>query len=579
MAHSWQLALQNLRNEFDTREEELDVLRQLDRRLLQEDISLEDTFTFILQCTARLLKTSYGQVLLRRRERLEVVSTIPLGARPDLLVPEQCITGWCALHNKPVRIGNVRTDTKFSHLYKEFHSDDASQKMTSELAVPINLEGVTVGVINVESPEEDAFDEHSEAVLLTLAGQAALAFKKVRLFNEAEIFSDLRVHLLSDTQKADVAIQAILRRALSGLQHYLGEVRHFQILFKEGDQLVVAYSSSGKDHNVKVKIAESVSGEAVQERRSVLVGDVSSHKKYIRMLGDSIKSEMAVPIIIQGEVTGVLNFESEYPDYFDKFSDVLVRNFSSQMAWLLTLLKLRFELSARMKAERANQILQAMGDKAGNLVHTLKNIVGPIKNNAEELLLHHRHTLGNDEQAIELLEVIRNRAEKALELPDRMRKMFVETENVDVNTVINDVLEEFSERLGLIIVKTLEENLPRVKCHGLGAVLQNLLENAADAMPHGGNIVVSSTSVKFQNLRTEFVEIAVRDEGTGIAEADQDKIFDWDYSTKAKRDKGLGWGLGWVKTFVERSDGIVQVESTLGKGSTFRIRFPGVTLR
>jgi signal transduction histidine kinase len=577
MAQSWESTLERLRVDFQTRETELEVLRRLDIHLLEEDPSLEATCAFVLKCVAEVLKAEFAQVLLRRHDKLEVIATIPPGVRPDLLVPENCVTGWCALHGKAVRIGNVRTDRPFAGMYKEFQTGSDTPKMMSELAVPISLGGVTVGVLNVESPQENAFDEHSEVILMTIAGQAALAFKKVRLFREAEVFSQLQQHLLSDSQAADVAIQSILGSALTQLQRYLGDVRHFQILFKEEDQLVVAYSSSGKDNNVRVKVTECVSGEAVQQRRSVLVSDVTKHPKYVGMLGDLIKSEMAVPIIIQGDVTGVLNFESERLGYFDAFSEVLVQNFSSQIAWLLTLLKLRFELSARMKADRANKILQAMGDKTGNLVHRLKNVLGPIKNNAEELLLHHGTTLAGNAQVIELIEIIRDRAEEALKLPDQMRKMFVEVENVDVNAVTAEILRDFRTPPGVTVRTSLASKLPRVKCQGLGAVLQTLLENAVDAMPEGGDIIVASTTVSFQNLAAKFVEISVSDEGTGIPNADQDRIFDWGFSTKATRDKGLGWGLAWVKTFVERSDGSVRVESTWGAGSTFRIRFPAVT--
>lgn len=577
MAQSWQAALEKLRKEFESRETELEVLRKLDLRLLGDETSLEATCSFVLDCTVQVLQAQHAQFLLRRHDRLEVIATIPPGSRPEVLVPENCVTGWCALHGKPVRIDNVRTDPDFKHLYKEFETGMATPAMLSELAVPILLDKATIGVINVESPQEGAFDDHSQAILMTLAGQAALAFKKARLFREADVFSQLQPHLLSDSQTADVAIQRILRSALSELQHYLGDVRHFQILFKEQDELVVAYSSTGKDNNVRVKIDSSVSGEAVMQRKSILVGDVTRHSKYVGMLGDSIKSEMAVPIVIQEDVTGVLNFESEHPDYFDAFSEVLVKNFSSQMAWLLTLLKLRFELSARMKADRANKILQAMGDKTGNLVHRLRNLVGPIKNNAEELLLHHKSMLAGNEQAVQLIETIRDRADEALKLPEQMRKMFVEIENVDVNVVIRGILEDFSKPPNTVVQTNLQPGLPKVKCQALGAVLHTLLENAVDAMPLGGTITVTSSNTTFQNLNSELVEISVRDTGTGIREEDLDKIFDYDFSTKAKRDKGLGWGLGWVKTFIERSAGTVAVESGLGKGATFRMRFPAVS--
>jgi signal transduction histidine kinase len=578
MKLGWQGALERLREEFEVRETELEALRALDQHLLRRNASLDDTCRFVLGCVTRLLPVHYAQVWMRRHNRLELVAATPTGTTSNTLDLRDSVTGWCVLHGTPARIPNVRTDAHFRHLYKDFLGADVP-KMLSELAVPIKINGATIGVLNVESPTENAFDEHQEAVLQTLAGQTAIAFANVQLFNEAELFNALRPHFLFEKHTTEVDIQLILNKALSELTAYLGQVTHFQLLFCDDDErLVVAYTSSGKDKNVRVDIANSVSGEAVLARAPIIVRDVRAHPKYVGMLGETIKSEMAVPIIVQDEVTGVLNFESEEIGIFDDFSEVIVQHFSTQMAWLLTLLKLRFDLGTQMRADRANGILQAMGDQTGNLVHKLKNIVGPIKLQAEELQLHHTIVLAANPQIAQLIENIRKRAEDALVLPNQMRKLFIELDNLDVNVVIQDTVRQFSDLDKIHILTSITKALPRVRCQGLGAALHTLIENAIDAMPNGGEIVVSSSTVTFHNLKDQFVEISVKDQGTGISPEHLDRIFEWGFSTKAKEQKGLGWGLGWVKTFVDRSHGSVSVESALGQGSTFRLRFPAVTI-
>jgi two-component system cell cycle sensor histidine kinase/response regulator CckA len=310
------------------------------------------------------------------------------------------------------------------------------------------------------------------------------------------------------------------------------------------------------------------------DRCPIVVKDVTAHPKYVGMLGDNIKSEMAVPIVVQNEVTGVLNFESDKPAFFDEFSEVIVQHFSAQMGWLLTLLKLRFELSARARTERASEILQAMGDQTGNLVHRLKNLIGPIKLQAEELQVHYTKELAANPRIAQIVESIRKRSEDALALPTQMRKMFLEIDRVDVNSVIRDIVNHFRNLDNITITTDITKELPRVRCQGLGAALHTLIENAVDAMPAGGQIVVSSSKVTFHNLTDMFVEVSVKDEGTGIASENLDRIFDWGFSTKSIEHKGLGWGLGWVKTFVEKSDGTISVDSIPGKGATFRLRFP-----
>ncbi|MGJ4999455.1 GAF domain-containing protein [Bradyrhizobium sp. HKCCYLS3077] len=570
----WKTALAKLDKEFEIREAELKVLRELDQYLLRENTSLKDTCEFIAQALIDLTGADQAAVLMRRRNVLDVIASEPETPKPLPLPINDSVTGWCVINAETVKIDDTLQDQKFQRLYKSFNSASGS-RMRSELAAPIKFGNVAVGVINIECSRSQAFDAHDKGITETLAGQTSLAFKKLRLFNEAEVFKSLQPFLLSDSPSADIAIQTILSTALGQLSDFLGEVKHFQILFIEGDRLVVAYSSSGKDINVRINITDSVSGEAVMTSRPIILDDVTDHPKYVRMLGDSIKSEMAVPIIVQGDITGILNFESEEISYFDNFASEIVRHFSAQMAWLLTLLSIRFEMSARMRTDRANEILKALGDQTGNLIHRLNNIVGPIKMQAEELQIYQKEILAKETEFASVIESIRKAATDALTLPAEMRRLFEEIEYVDANKIIIEILQTFPEKTGITIVSNLSAELSKLRCQGLGAVLHTLLENAVDAMPNGGRIFVTSANVRFSNLTDEFFEISIRDEGRGIPTHHLDRIFDWDFTTKEKRGRGgLGWGLPWVKTFVDRVNGAVAVDSIVGRGSTFRLRFP-----
>lgn len=569
----WETLLNDVRDEFETRETELETLFELDERLLDESVSLEDTLKFMVESAVQLVRAEFADFLARRHETLEVVSSFPAGSSGGSVGISDSVTGRCVLTSKPVRIGNVRTDPEFSKLFKELYRP-VSGHMISELAVPVIFEGAVIGVLNAESPKENHFDIHHERLLLTFAGQASLAFKKTRLFNEVDVFSSVSRLLTSDAYTADAQIQDVLSTALSPLTDFLGRVRHFQILSRDGNHLVVAYSSLGKDINVRVDIDKSVCGEAVLTGRPFLVGDVDSHPKYVRMLGDSIKSEMAVPIWIHGDIGGVLNFESEEADFFDEFSAVVARHFSGQLAWLLALLMLRFEMKSRNKADQANQIIQAMLNQTGNLIHRLNNIVGPIRLQAEEIQAYCQNELAGNKLLADLVAKIRESALDTLKLPEEMRKRFSEIENVNVNSVINEVVSQFRGRSNVIVKIDTTQHTMRVKCQALGDILYTLVQNGVEAMPNGGQISVSSLLVTFANLTDEFAEIIVTDHGTGIPAEHFDKIFEWGFSTKSKERKGLGWGLAWLKTFVEKAGGSVSFVSAVDKGTTFTLRFP-----
>jgi signal transduction histidine kinase len=105
----------------------------------------------------------------------------------------------------------------------------------------------------------------------------------------------------------------------------------------------------------------------------------------------------------------------------------------------------------------------------------------------------------------------------------------------------------------------------------LEQVLVNLLLNAIDAMPNGGNLTVEAM-LKSVDQRVPSVAIAVTDNGNGIDEADLSKIFQPFFS--AKKGKGIGLGLSICDRIIQNHGGTIAVESKPGKGTSFKIHLP-----
>jgi two-component system sensor histidine kinase PilS (NtrC family) len=113
-------------------------------------------------------------------------------------------------------------------------------------------------------------------------------------------------------------------------------------------------------------------------------------------------------------------------------------------------------------------------------------------------------------------------------------------------------------------------------------VFWNLLLNAAQAMPNGGEISIrvekgkdtlwqSSIARPIQGKGKEWVKVTITDSGTGIPPHEKEKIFEPFFTTK---DGGTGLGLSIVHKIIESHNGVIKVESEVGKGSTFIIFFP-----
>lgn len=146
---------------------------------------------------------------------------------------------------------------------------------------------------------------------------------------------------------------------------------------------------------------------------------------------------------------------------------------------------------------------------------------------------------------------------------------------------LNDILKQLLlflgqhlERHGIRIEARFEPDLPEIEANAqqLQQVFLNLLNNAADAMPNGGTAVVE-TRVETDAEGRELVAVAVSDNGMGIPEEEQKRIFEPFFSTKDLR-RGTGLGLSIAARIVRQHAGTIDLESEPGTGTTFTIRFP-----
>ena len=105
----------------------------------------------------------------------------------------------------------------------------------------------------------------------------------------------------------------------------------------------------------------------------------------------------------------------------------------------------------------------------------------------------------------------------------------------------------------------------------LAQVVLNIALNARDAMPGGGRLTISTANVELDTGR--FVAIRIADTGTGMDETTRGRIFEPFFTTK-ETGKGTGLGLATAYGVVSQSGGAIEVESTLGAGSTFCVLLP-----
>lgn len=219
--------------------------------------------------------------------------------------------------------------------------------------------------------------------------------------------------------------------------------------------------------------------------------------------------------------------------------------------------------------------MAALGTFTAGIAHELNNPLNNISLTAQAYL--EEYSDGLNSEAAEMLDDILAQSDRASEIVRDLLD-FSRTEQpafcaLRVNKVIHESLSLLRNQMMLNSVRVrvdLADDLPKVRGnrHNLGQVLMNLMVNAAQAMPEGGEIFLSSRLNEDGRVRVE-----VRDTGKGIAAKDLPHIFEPFYTTKSV-GQGTGLGLAVTYSLIKRHGGDIVARSEPGQGASFSIFLP-----
>jgi CheY-like chemotaxis protein len=229
--------------------------------------------------------------------------------------------------------------------------------------------------------------------------------------------------------------------------------------------------------------------------------------------------------------------------------------------------------------------MEAIGQLAGGVAHDFNNLLSVILGYSHLLL----DAVPEGSRAHGEVGEIHKAGERAASLTQQLlafsRQQLLEPRVVDLNQVLRGLNEMLGRLLGedVELRVKLDPQLGKILVDPsqLEQVVLNLVVNARDAMPNGGQLSVSTSNVEVASHRVSssglapgsYVILSVRDTGTGMDQATTSRIFEPFFTTKPK-GKGTGLGLATVFGIVEQSRGRVVVTSALGKGTAFDIYIP-----
>ncbi|HEY7676187.1 MAG TPA: GAF domain-containing protein, partial [Candidatus Methylomirabilis sp.] len=584
------------------------VASSLDRQPVFEDV-VRSAIALIEDSVATLwiLDEAAGEL---RREAALGLRHPDQHPRTHLPVGEGLV-GEVAARGHPLIVPDIQADPRFSN------ADWArAEDLHAYAGVPLICEGRCLGVLSVLGRFTRPFAEGELEVLTSLAGHAAVALEKARLYAQA-VKTAQESAALHDVSKAiteSLDLDATLRRIAESAWLLGGADRGFIWLEDPEDgslRAEIAVGSGAEAFRGARLPADSpaASARAVREKRLVAVENTLGSSDHDAELSARFGNAalLAVPLRFQHAMGGALVCGYNQPRTFTPDELDRLQGMAHHAAIAIEHARLYAEARKAYEELRAAQDqlvqvekLRALGEMAGGMAHDFNNALAAILSRAQLLCMK-----GPDPELKRHLEIIE---QAALDGAATVRRILGfargreagDDEPVDLGALLPEVLEvtrprwkdEAQARGAAIEALLALEPIPVVRGNPaeLREALINLVFNAVDAMPQGGRLTLGTRRLA-PAARTggpagadgdapgdgpeglaERIEVFVQDSGVGMPAEVHRRAFEPFFSTKGTRGSGLG--LAMVYGTAQRHGGEVLLESQEGKGTTVHLRLP-----
>ncbi len=462
------------------------------------------------------------------------------------------------------------------------------------VGVPLTVREMIIGAMVIGTSEAKRhFRKDDIDLLFNFANQAAIAIGNAQLYEDslARIRQLTTLYEIGKVLSSTLDLDELLKKALELLQQHWGyAVCGIFLLDRESNELYLRQIIGGDLEEVKhlrLRVGiDGIIGRVAKIGEPIYIPDLSKDSIYI--LGQrEAKSEVAFPLKVRDQVIGVLDIQHNEVRGFDEEDLKLLSSFTSQVSIFIENAQLFSELKQTLRElkQAQEQIIQAeklraLGEMASGVAHDFNNVLAAIIGNIQLIL----HQLGNLplEEIRERLKVIEKASKDGAETVRRIQEFTgVRRDREFTPLSLNDLIREVAviteprwkdqaQKRG-IQIKWISElgDIPPILGNPseLREVFTNIVFNAIDAMPEGGQITITT-----QPQSDGWVEIRISDTGIGMTEEVKRRIFDPFFTTKGVTSSGLGLSVSFG--IIKRHGGEILVDSEIGKGTSFIIHLP-----
>ncbi len=457
---------------------------------------------------------------------------------------------------QPVLTTNAQIDPRFSS-----QESVIGYQLRSIICVPLHVRGRVIGALYLDNRiREGVFSETDLPILKAFANQAAVAIENARLYTMTDQALAARVEELTTLQRIDQELNAsldvgrVLDLTLSWAMRATGaRGGTLSILDDEGKIQTIAHMGS----ETSTALTPDLLQAAMANQQPVVVGD----------------GRILVPIRSKDRVIGLLDLVGDGDGPFRQDHVQLVGRLADHAAVAIENARLYEKVQQANLAKSefvsvvSHELRTPMTSIRGYADLLAKGVVGPLTPQQEEFV---RTILSNVERMQVLVSDLRDisRIETG-QLRLEMEAVHLKDALESALGTIQAQIEARSQELTIMV----PEGLPPVYAdpNRLAQILTNLLSNAHKYTPEGGRIGVRAW------LDGGYVHCAVSDTGIGMSPEDQARLFTKFFRSEnpaVREQPGTGLGLCIVKSLVELQGGRIEVESQLGKGTTFTFTVP-----
>ena len=302
--------------QFREREELLDFLLEISQ-VTSETLDIDKLLPAVADFISQVITHDVFAIMLYNEKAQGLRIRYARGHRDEvvrnLIIPlGEGITGIAAATRHPILVNDVRSDPRYL---------PALDAVRSELSVPMVSRGKLVGVIDIQSTRLNAFTESDSSLLRLIASRVVSSIDNARLYRRvvtqnrtSRMLAHLSHEFSSILQLNELL--AKIAKAIRTLIHYDA----FSILLVDREQGYLRHRFSERyDERVlldNIPLGKGITGAAAEMRETIRVDDILTDPRYISSHPD-IRSEVAVPLVVQDRVVGVMDLESELIGYFN----------------------------------------------------------------------------------------------------------------------------------------------------------------------------------------------------------------------------------------------------------------------